>query len=87
MSSQDKKKSSNKKKDDVSSEFTAYYMQRATKEFAKDLDAVRAADDFKADGLPMVVHALQQGTAMFSAGEQRGVMRAEEAGGAKKEEG
>ena len=26
--------------------FTSYYLQRATREFAEDLDAVRAADDF-----------------------------------------
>ncbi|KAK4187824.1 ribosome assembly protein 3 [Podospora australis] len=62
----------------VSAEFTSYYLQRATQEFAEDLDKVRTADDFKADNaLPMLISALQQGTAMFSPEEQRRIVTAE----------
>lgn len=60
----------------VASDFTAYYLQRATQEFAEDLDKVRAADDFKNDALQTLVAALQQGTAMFSAEEQRMIVAA-----------
>ncbi|AEO67700.1 uncharacterized protein THITE_2170572 [Thermothielavioides terrestris NRRL 8126] len=60
----------------VASEFTAYYLQRATKEFAEDLDKVRAADDFKNDALQTLISALQQGTAMFSAEEKRMIVTA-----------
>ena len=44
-------------------------MQQATKEFAEDLDKVRGADDFKDEALPILIHALRQGTAVF--GEER----------------
>jgi ribosome assembly protein 3 len=50
----------------VATEFKSYYLQRATQEFAEDLDRVRGADDFKADGLQLLVHALGQGTRMFT---------------------
>jgi ribosome assembly protein 3 len=59
---------------DVSSEFTSYYLQRATQEFAEDLDKVRTAEDFKNEAIPVLVNALQQGTAMFSPEEQRRVV-------------
>ncbi len=65
----------------VSTEFTAYYLQRATKEFAEDLDKVRVADDFKSDAIPLLVHALQQGTALFSPEDQRKIVTAEPANG------
>ena len=61
---------------EIASEFTSYYLQRATKEFAEDLDKVRAADDFKNDALPILVSALQQGTALFSPEEQRRIITA-----------
>jgi len=64
-------KQSNKTDKEVESEFTSYYLQRATKEFAEDLDKVRTADDFKSDAIHVLVNALQQGTSMFSAKEQR----------------
>jgi ribosome assembly protein 3 len=47
--------------------FDAYYLQRATSELADDLNKVRSADDFKADSIPALVRALQQGSAQFSA--------------------
>jgi ribosome assembly protein 3 len=59
---------------DIAAEFEAYYLQRATKELAEDLDKVRNADDFKNDAIPMLVHALQQGTAMFSAEDKRRIV-------------
>lgn len=55
----------------VEEEFTAYYLQRVTKEFAEDLDKVRSAEDFKNDALPLLISALGQGTALFSPEEQR----------------
>ncbi len=57
-------------------QFTAYYMQRATHEFAEDLDKIRNADDFKNDALPMLIRTLQQGTAMFSAEAQKRIVAA-----------
>lgn len=67
-------------KDGASEEFTSFYLQQATKEFAEDLDKVRNADDFKGDALPMLIKALRQGTALFSSADQRRIM-----GAAKKE--
>jgi len=69
------------KDDDVSSQFTAFYLQRATKEFAEDLDKIRTADDFKNDALPMLVKALQQGTVMFSPEDQKRIVSAGAKGG------
>jgi ribosome assembly protein 3 len=60
----------------VAADFTSYYLQRVTKEFAEDLDKVRAADDFKNDALQILVNALQQGTAMFSPEEQKRIVTA-----------
>ena len=64
---------------DGASEFTSYYLQRATKEFAEDLDKVRTAEDFKNDALNVLVNALQQGTAMFSPEEQKRVVETKSA--------
>lgn len=62
---------------EVSSQFSSYYLQRATKEFAEDLDKVRTADDFKTDGISLLIQALQQGTETFSPEEKRRVVTAE----------
>ncbi|TQN73794.1 Ribosome assembly protein 3 [Colletotrichum shisoi] len=59
----------------ASQEFNAFYLQRTTQEFAEDLDKVREADDFKADSVPFLVHALQQGTALYSVRDQERVAR------------
>ncbi|EFQ30486.1 hypothetical protein CGRA01v4_10039 [Colletotrichum graminicola] len=59
----------------ASQEFAAFYLQRTTQEFAEDLDKVREADDFKADSVPFLVHALQQGTALYSALDQERVVK------------
>ena len=65
--------------------FTSYYLQRATREFAEDLDAVRAADDFSSSSgggggggaaLRTLVGSLTQGVEMFSPAERRRVVAA-----------
>ena len=62
---------------EVSDAFAKYYLQRATKEFAEDLDRVRGADDFKGDdAIPILVNALRQGTSVFSGEEQRRIVMA-----------
>lgn len=62
---------------EVAAEFTAFYLQRATQEFAEDLDKIRNADDFRNDAIPMLINALSQGTAMFSPADQRRIVTAE----------
>lgn len=69
--------------DEVSAAFTKFYMQRATTEFSDDLDKVRTAGDFQASALPMLIHALQQGTETFSMEEKRRIVLAG-VGGAEK---
>lgn len=61
---------------DVAAAFTKYYMTQSTMEFSEDLDRIRGGDDFKEDALPLLVKALQQGTALFSVEEQRTVAAA-----------
>lgn len=63
---------------EVAAEFTSYYLQRATKEFAEDLDKIRNADDFRNDAIPILINALSQGTAMFSPADQRRIVTAED---------
>lgn len=63
---------------EVAAEFTSYYLQRATKEFAEDLDKIRNADDFRNDAIPLLVNALSQGTAMFPPADQRRIVTAED---------
>lgn len=63
---------------EVAAEFTSYYLQRATKEFAEDLDKIRNADDFRNDAIPILINALSQGTTMFSPADQRRIVTAED---------
>ncbi|TVY55005.1 Ribosome assembly protein 3 [Lachnellula cervina] len=63
---------------EISAAFTQFYMQRATQEFAEDLDKVRGADDFKDESVAMLVGALKQGVEVFSAEERRRVVTAKE---------
>ncbi|KAI3328623.1 ribosome-assembly protein 3-domain-containing protein [Ustulina deusta] len=63
----------------TAADFTSYYLQQSTKEFAEDLDKVRSADDFKGDALPMLIRSLQQGTSMFSAVDQKRMADAQQA--------
>lgn len=50
---------------DATNDFSAYYLQRATKELADDLGKVHDARDFKPDSVEVLVHAIQQGSASF----------------------
>ncbi|KAI1275029.1 ribosome-assembly protein 3-domain-containing protein [Xylaria sp. FL0933] len=67
------------KDEKIASDFTSYYLQQSTKEFAEDLDKIRGADDFKGGALPMLVKSLQQGTSMFSALDQKRIVEAQRA--------
>ncbi|KAI1412684.1 ribosome-assembly protein 3-domain-containing protein [Hypoxylon sp. FL1857] len=71
--------------DTTSKEFTSYYLQQSTKEFAEDLDKIRSADDFKGDAVPMLIKSLQQGTTLFSAADQKRVVEARQSANAEKE--
>ncbi|KAI2602683.1 ribosome-assembly protein 3-domain-containing protein [Hypoxylon sp. NC1633] len=59
----------------ISQDFTTYYLQRSTLEFAEDLDRIRSADDFKGDAVAMLVKSLQQGTSLFSAVDQKRILK------------
>jgi ribosome assembly protein 3 len=63
---------------EVSESFTKYYLQRATAEFSEDLDKMRGADDFNAEAVPVLIHALKQGTVLFSVEEQRRIVNSGE---------
>ncbi|KAI2603007.1 ribosome-assembly protein 3-domain-containing protein [Hypoxylon fragiforme] len=67
-------------KDATTQEFTSYYLQQSTKEFAEDLDKIRNADDFKGDAIAMLVQSLQQGTSLFSTADQKRVIEAQKSG-------
>ncbi|KAL7951171.1 ribosome-assembly protein 3 domain-containing protein [Trichoderma barbatum] len=59
-------------------QFTSLYLQKLTQELSEDLDKIRNADDFKAESVPFLVHALQQGTRQFSPAQQNAVLKASE---------
>lgn len=50
--------------------FDAIYIRKITTELADDLDKVREAQDFKANSIPMLIHALKQGESLFSVEEK-----------------
>lgn len=58
------------------SEFSTMYLRKITTELADDLDKVREAQDFKANSVPMLIHALKQGESLFSVEEKRRVVAA-----------
>ncbi|RFU75510.1 hypothetical protein TARUN_6754 [Trichoderma arundinaceum] len=58
--------------------FSALYLQRVTQELSEDLDKIRNADDFKAESVPFLVHALQQGAQQFSPAQQNAVLKTSE---------
>lgn len=71
----------NNNKTPSATSFESYYLQRATRELAEDLDRVRAADDFRGpDAVPMLVHALRQGAACFSPSDQARIVAGAGAG-------
>lgn len=55
--------------------FESYYLQRSTQELSEDLDKVRNAGDFKADSIPFLVHALQQGSVQFDEADRQRVTK------------
>ncbi|KAF1920695.1 ribosome-assembly protein 3-domain-containing protein [Ampelomyces quisqualis] len=57
-------------------DFSAIYLRKIAAELADDVDKVREAQDFKANSVPMLIHALKQGESMFSAEEKRRVVAA-----------
>jgi len=60
----------------IQEEFTALYLRKIAAELADDLDKVRSAQDFKANSVPMLVHALKQGERLYSAEEKARVIGA-----------
>ncbi|KAM0249377.1 hypothetical protein ACHAQJ_009093 [Trichoderma viride] len=60
------------------SPFSALYLQRVAQELSDDLDKIRNADDFKAESVPFLVHALQQGAQQFSSAQQNAVLKTSE---------
>jgi ribosome assembly protein 3 len=61
---------------EVSSEFTKFYLARATKEFEDDLDKLRSTTDFRDEHLGILVDALKQGTSLFGTEEKRKIVLA-----------
>ena len=57
-------------------DFSAIYLRKIAAELGDDIDKVREAQDFKANSVPMLIHALKQGESMFSAEEKRRVIGA-----------
>ena len=53
--------------------YDEFYLRQATKEFANDLDKLRSASDFRAGSVDVLVKALGQGRACFTADERRRV--------------
>jgi ribosome assembly protein 3 len=64
------------KKSKPTEDFGAIYLRKIAAEVADDLDKVREAQDFKANSVPMLIHALRQGESMFSVEEKRRVVGA-----------
>lgn len=51
--------------------FDDFYLKQGTKEFANDLDTLRSAGDFGESSVPILIDALKQGRACFTAEERR----------------
>jgi ribosome assembly protein 3 len=54
--------------------FESYYLERSTQELSEDLDKVRNTNDFRAESIQFLVHALQQGASQFSPQDQARVV-------------
>ena len=54
--------------------FEQYYLSTVTKEFASDIDKLRAAPDFRDHFVPILVEALGQGVSIYSDEEKARVM-------------
>jgi ribosome assembly protein 3 len=57
------------------SDFASFYLRHITQELADDLDKIRSANDFSEKSLPILIHALKQGEAIFSDEEKAMIMR------------
>ncbi|KAF2084545.1 hypothetical protein K490DRAFT_48914, partial [Saccharata proteae CBS 121410] len=58
--------------------FPSWYLRKTTLALAEDLDKIRNAPDFSAQSLPLLVHALQQGEAVFGREERERILGAVE---------
>lgn len=57
--------------------FESFYLRQATREFADDLEKLRAASDFKEGrSVQLLVEALKQGAACFGTSEREKIGRA-----------
>ena len=54
--------------------FEQYYLSTVTKEFASDIDKLRAAPDFRDHFVPILVEALGQGASIYTEEEKARVM-------------
>lgn len=63
---------------DINHAFSSSYLQRLTQELSEDLDKVRNADDFRADSVPFLVHALAQGSSQFPKDDKKRLVQAQE---------
>lgn len=63
---------------DINDAFSSSYLQRLTQELSEDLDKVRSADDFRADSVPFLVHALAQGSSQVSKDDKKRLVQAHE---------
>lgn len=61
---------------DADEAFQNFYLRQATQEFANDLDKLRTANDFSEQSIPLLVAALNQGSACFSPGDRARVGQA-----------
>ncbi|MDI1485087.1 MAG: hypothetical protein OHK93_000221 [Ramalina farinacea] len=61
-------------KHDLSSDFEQFYLQKATAEFADDIEKLRKATDFKESSVPVLIAALKQGAGNFTVDQKRKVM-------------
>jgi ribosome assembly protein 3 len=57
-------------------DFNSWYLRQVTRELEEDLDKIRSASDFKDSSLPILITALQQGTALFSPEEKQRLLGA-----------
>jgi ribosome assembly protein 3 len=63
-------------KPEVEDVFGNIYLRRVVAELTDDLDKVREANDFSNRSMPMLIHALRQGSSVYSAEERRRVIGA-----------
>ena len=57
-------------------DFTAWYLRKATSEFADDLDKLRSTNDFTDESLQMLIFTLKQSEMLFEEEEKRRILGA-----------